>query len=104
MAKMSIDEFNRKLSEKLGENEDLAIELMEDATDSFNIEDNAEEYRKAIEEKDAEIGRINTELTDLKAKYKDRFLTPASADSINSIREDIPVEMQEREVIDIRVI
>lgn len=95
MAKMSIDEFNRKLSEKLGENEDLAIELMEDVSDSFK-DDSLE--------KDAEIGRLNGELADLKSKYKERFLTPASADVINSIREDTPVEMQEREVIDIRVI
>ena len=95
MAKMSIDEFNRKLSEKLSDNEDLVIELMEDVSDSFK-DDTAE--------KDAEIGRLNGELADLKSKYKERFLTPASADSVNSIREDIPVEMQEREVIDIRVI
>ena len=95
MAKMSIDEFNRKLSEKLGENEDLAIELMEDVSDSFKDDSG---------EKDAEIGRLNGELADLKAKYKDRFLTPASADAADSIREDIPVEMQEKNIIDIRVI
>lgn len=95
MAKMSIDEFNRKLSEKLGENEDLAIELMEDVSDSFKDDSG---------EKDAEIGRLNGELADLKSKYKERFLTPASADDTNPIREDTPVEMQEREVIDIRVI
>ena len=95
MAKMSIDEFNRKLSEKLGENEDLAIELMEDVSDSFKDDS---------KEKDEEIGRLNGELADLKSKYKERFLTPASADVVNSIREDTPVEMQEREVIDIRVI
>ena len=95
MAKMSIDEFNRKLSEKLNDNDDLVIELMEDVTDSF---------KNDTAEKDAEISRLNGELADLKSKYKERFLTPASADSVNSIREDIPVEMQEREVIDIRVI
>lgn len=95
MAKMSIDEFNRKLSEKLGENEDLAIELMEDVSDSFKDDS---------KEKDEEIGRLNGELADLKSKYKERFLTPANADEVNSIREDTPVEMQEREVIDIRVI
>ena len=67
MAKMSIDEFNRKLSEKLSDNEDLVIELMEDVSDSFK-DDTAE--------KDAEIGRLNGELADLKSKYKERFLTP----------------------------
>ena len=66
MAKMSIDEFNRKLSEKLGENEDLAIELMEDVSDSFKDDS---------KEKDEEIGRLNGELADLKSKYKERFLT-----------------------------
>lgn len=101
MAKMSIDEYNRKLSEKLGENEDLAIELMEDASDSFNTNDESE---KLLKEKDAEINRINGELADLKAKYKDRFLTPASNDLVTSIKEDAPVELQEKNVIDIRVI
>ena len=101
MAKMSIDEYNRKLSEKLGENGDLAIELMEDASDSFNINDESE---KLLKEKDAEINRINGELADLKAKYKDRFLTPASNDLVTSVKEDAPVELQEKNVIDIRVI
>ena len=101
MAKMSIDEYNRKLSEKLGENEDLAIELMEDASDSFNTNDESE---KLLKEKDAEINRINGELADLKAKYKDRFLTPASNDLVTSVKEDAPIELQERNVIDIRVI
>ena len=101
MAKMSIDEYNRKLSEKLGENEDLAIELMEDASDSFNTNNESE---KLLKEKDAEINRINGELADLKAKYKDRFLTPASNDLVTSVKEDAPVELQERNVIDIRVI
>lgn len=101
MAKMSIDEYNRKLSEKLGENEDLAIELMEDASDSFNTNDESE---KLLKEKDAEINRINGELADLKAKYKDRFLTPASNDLVTSVKEDAPVELQEKNVIDIRVI
>lgn len=101
MAKMSIDEYNRKLSEKLGENEDLAIELMEDASDSFNTNIESE---KLLKEKDAEINRINGELADLKAKYKDRFLTPASNDLVTSVKEDAPVELQEKNVIDIRVI
>lgn len=101
MAKMSIDEYNRKLSEKLGENEDLAIELMEDASDSFNTNNESE---KLLKEKDAEINRISGELADLKAKYKDRFLTPASNDLVTSVKEDAPVELQEKNVIDIRVI
>ena len=101
MAKMSIDEYNRKLSEKLGENEDLAIELMEDASDSFNTNNESE---KLLKEKDAEINRISGELADLKAKYKDRFLTPASNDLVTSVKEDTPVELQEKNVIDIRVI
>ena len=106
MAKMSIDEYNRKLSEKLGENEDLAIELMEDATDSFKRDDEAvnEEIKRLQEEKDAEIERISGELADLKAKYKERFLTPASAEVVEDIKEDSPVEMQEEEIIDIKEI
>ena len=102
MAKMSIDEFNKKLSEKLGDNEDLAIELMEDATDSFKSAD--KEMQEMINNKDAELKRVTDELADLKTKYKDRFLTPASADVVSEIKEENPVGLQEKEVIDIRVI
>ena len=106
MAKMSIEEFNQKWSEKLKDSEDLAIELMEDATDSFKRDDEAvnEEIKRLQEEKDAEIERISGELADLKAKYKERFLTPASAEVVEDIKEDSPVEMQEEEIIDVKEI
>lgn len=106
MAKMSIEEFNQKWSEKLKDSEDLAIELMEDATDSFKRDDEElnEEMKKLQEEKDAEIERISGELADLKAKYKERFLTTASAEVVEDVKEDSPVEMQEEEVIDIKEI
>lgn len=103
MAKLSVDEFNQKWSEKLKDNEDLAIELMEDASDSFN-RDMEEDINKLREEKDAEITRISGELADLKARYKERFLTPASKELIEEIKEVEPVELQEEEVIDIKEI
>lgn len=101
MAKMSIEEFNQKLSDKLKDNEDLAIELMEDVSDSFRIDEDA--AKKIEEEKNAEIERLSGELTDLKARYKERFLTPASKEVIEDIKEE-PVEVQEEEVIDIKEI
>lgn len=103
MAKLSVDEFNQKWSEKLKDNEDLAIELMEDASDSFN-RDMEEDINKLREEKDAEITRISEELADLKTRYKERFLTPASKELIEEIKEVEPVELQEEEVIDIKEI
>lgn len=102
MAKMTIEEFNQKWSDKLKDNEDLAIELMEDASDSFNID--IEAMKKIEEEKDAEIKRISGELEDLKARYKERFLTPASKEVIEEVKEEEPVEVQEEEVIDIKEI
>lgn len=99
MAKLSIEEFNNKWSEKLKDNEDLAIELMEDAADSFK--NDVEALKK---EKDDEIAKISAELADLKARYIERFLTPASKEVVEEIKEENPVELQEEEVIDIKEI
>ena len=41
MTKLSKDEIITKIEDKLGDNEELKIELMEDITDSFN-EDKSE--------------------------------------------------------------
>lgn len=103
MSKLTVDEFNQKWSEKLKDNEDLAIELMEDASDSFK-NDMEEDINKLREEKDAEITRISEELADLKTRYKERFLTPVSKELIEEIKEVEPVELQEEEVIDIKEI
>ena len=92
MAKLGRDEFNKKYSEKIVDNDELLIELMEDITDSI---DNTDEINKLKDELDVK----NKEYDDLKNKYKERFLSS----------EEMPKEkeidnLEEKEVIDIREI
>lgn len=93
MAKLGKDEFNKKYSEKIVDNDDLLIELMEDIADSVDVE--SEELVKAK----AELDDYKTKYDDLKSKYKERFLSS----------EDIPEEkmeekLEEKEVVDIKEI
>ena len=93
MAKLGKDEFNKKYSEKIVDNDDLLIELMEDIADSVDIE--SEELEKAK----AELDDYKAKYDDLKSKYKERFLSS----------EDIPEEkkeekLEEKEVVDIKEI
>lgn len=95
--KLSRDDILNKISTKITD-EDLAIELMEDITDSIKFVepiDNSKELddlRSTIESRDSEIA-------DLKRKYKERFLDP------EAIKEIIPEPIQEQKrIIDIREI
>ena len=93
MAKLGKDEFNKKYSEKIVDNDDLLIELMEDIADSVDVE--SEELEKAK----AELDDYKAKYDDLKSKYKERFLSS----------EDIPEEkmeekLEEKEVVDIKEI
>ena len=96
MAKLDKEEFNKKYSEKITDNDELLIELMEDVTDSMS-EDNKESE---------EISRLKSELEDyklkyddLRDKYKERFL---SSDMIPVEKEE--EKLEERNYIDIREI
>ena len=91
MAKMSLEEFKNKYNEKIVDNDDLLIELFEDATDSFNDDSESEELRKEIEKKDAE-------LDELKRKYKERFMTSSD----DKQEEEYSEVLEEKEVIDIK--
>lgn len=106
MAVLSLDDFKKKLSEKIVDNDDLVIELLEDVDDSFTPKENEEleEMKKLMLEKDAEIERAKADLLDMKARYKERFLGPASADEVTTIEEKVPEEVEEKEVIDIKEI
>ena len=106
MAVYSLDDFKRKLSDKIVDNDDLVIELLEDLDDSFTPKENEEleEMKKAIIEKDAELEKAKAELLDMKARYKERFLSPASESEIDVIDEKVPEEVEEKEVIDIKEI
>ena len=106
MAVYSLDDFKRKLSDKIVDNDDLVIELLEDLDDSFTPKENEEleEMKKLMIEKDAEIEKAKAELLDLKARYKERFLSPASESEADTIDEKVPEEVKEEEVIDIKEI
>ena len=106
MAVYSLEDFKRKLSDKIVDNDDLVIELLEDLDDSFTPKENEEleEMKKAIIEKDAELEKAKADLLDMKARYKERFLSPTSLSEVEAIDEKVPEEVEEKEVIDIKEI
>ena len=55
MAKLTLEELKKKYNEKIVDNDDLVIELMEDLTDSFEVSKDIEELKALIDEKDKEI-------------------------------------------------
>ena len=89
MSKLSKDEILSKINEKV-DNVDLSIELIEDITDSFDDEE-VNNLREEIEKKD-------TEINDLKTKYRERFFEN------KDIKIPEPVFKDEKVVIDIREI
>lgn len=93
MAKLSKEELIKKVSEKVMD-EDVQIELMEDITDSMEVEnvDTSSEDKTRIEE-------LETQVKELKQKYKDRFLKGSEKED-----EDEDVELKEKEIIDIKEI
>ncbi len=108
MAKLGKDEFNKKYSEKISDNDDLLIELMEDISDSVDSE-SAEiaSLKEEISKKDLEINDLKMKYEDLKSKYKERFLS--SEDLVEKLEEEkveeLPEEsLEEKEVIDVKEI
>lgn len=91
MAKLTKDELIAKINDKLVDNSELAVELMEDVTDSFETIDTSE-YEKQIEEEKAKY-------EELLKRYKDRFV------SGEVIEEEEQVEVKDdkdAEVIDVK--
>ena len=62
MAKLSKEDFKTKLSEKITDNDELLVELLEDVEDSFE--------QVAVDT----VNEFETKYNDLLAKYKSRFL------------------------------
>ena len=89
MAKLTKEELIAKVNEKLADNSELAIELMEDITDSFEEVDLSGYVEKIIYD-------------ELLQKYKDRFLKPEEVKE--EIKEEEIVEEPEEKVIDIQEI
>lgn len=88
MAKLTKEELIAKVNEKLGDNTELAVELMEDITDSFENVDLSGYVEKVMYD-------------ELLQKYKDRFL---SGEEVKEVIEEEPVEEKVDEVIDVQEI
>lgn len=93
MAKLSKEELLKKISEKVLDN-DLSVELLEDITDSMDVSDDAE--KQVLQDK---ITELESKLEELKAKYKERFLT-----NDKSEEPEEPEEPKEENIIDIKEI
>ena len=89
MAKLSKEELIAKVNEKLADNSELAIELMEDITDSFENVDLSGYVEKVVYE-------------ELLQKYKDRFLNPEEVKE--EIKEEEVIDTEEEKVIDVQEI
>ena len=86
MAKLTKEELIAKVNEKLTDNSELAVELMEDITDSFENIDLSGYVEKVVYE-------------ELLQKYKDRFLNPEEVKE--EIKEEV-IDNEEEKVIDIQ--
>ena len=88
MAKLSKEELIAKVNEKLGENPELAVELMEDITDYFENVDLSGYVEKLVYD-------------ELLQKYKDRFLSGEEIKE-EAVVEDEKIEEPSDEVIDVQ--
>lgn len=91
MAKLEKDALLSKIVEKLSDKEDVAIELMEDITDSFADDKSNAELEKVKSELEAKTKAYD----DLKEKYKERFLEPSNKE----IPKDEPVSEPTMKVV-----
>ena len=89
MAKLTKDEFIKKYNEKLADNNELAVELMEDITDS-------------IESDISELEEMKKKYDDLLNRYKERFMS--SEEVVEEVKEETTEEVDEEEVIDVKEI
>lgn len=89
MAKLTKDEFIKKYNEKLADNNELAVELMEDITDS-------------IESDITELEEMKKKYDDLLNRYKERFMS--SDEVVEEVKEEATEEVDEEEVIDVKEI
>lgn len=106
MAVVSKEELKQKIVDS-GLSDEKQIELLEDIEDSWTDDVN-EEYKARYEaekkEMEASIANLEAETADLKAKYKERFL---SGVEVKEERKEVilPEEKEEKkEVIDVKEI
>lgn len=93
--KLSKEELIQKINEKVMD-EDVKIELMEDITDSMDVEqDTKTEDTQRIEE-------LEEKYKNLQEKYKQRFL---QGEEKEEEKEDVKVdEYEEKEIVDVKEI
>lgn len=95
MAKLTKEELNKKISEKVSDAE-VQVELMEDIADSFgDVIDNSE------------LEALKVKYEELLNKYRDRFLEVEEVvEEVKDAQEksEEPEEIKEDEVIDIQEI
>lgn len=91
MAKMSKDELKNKYSERITDNDDLLIELLEDIEDSFE--------EAGIDT--SKIDDLQEKYDNLMTKYKDRFLSGGQKEETE---EEETKDEEEKKVIDVKEI
>lgn len=85
MAKLTKEEFISKYNEKLADNSELAVELMEDITDS-------------IDSDISELEDMKKKYDDLLNRYKERFMNPEEVKE--EIKEEV-IEEPKENVVDV---
>lgn len=100
MAKLSKEDLVKKISEKVTD-EDVAIELMEDVSDSLDVSEDTEK-----EEMKAKIDELESKNAELKTKYKERFLSGEEKEEvIEKVNDEEKEDEEEKEeVIDVKEI
>ena len=103
MAVVSKEEIKQKIVDS-GLSDEKQIELLEDIEDSWTDDVN-EEYKARYEaekkEMEASIANLEAETADLKAKYKERFLSGAE---VKEVRKEVILPEEKKEVIDVKEI
>lgn len=102
MAKLTADEFIKKwtVDKKVSEDDDVLIELMEDATDSIVVSDSESEEITKLK---ADNEKLAADYADLKERYKTRFLTSELDEKVEEKEEEVK-EPTEEEIIDVKEI
>lgn len=92
MSKLSKEELIKKVSEKV-EDSDLQVELMEDISDSFEINSDSVSEEEFVE--------LTKKYEDLKEKYKSRFLE-VKEDEKETKEDDEKEELEEKKYVDVK--
>lgn len=92
MSKLSKEELIKKISEKV-EDSDLQVELMEDISDSFEVDSDSVSEEEFVE--------LTKKYEDLKEKYKSRFLE-VKEDEKETKEDDEKEELEEKEYVDVK--